>query len=321
MKRHSRVLFPVAVVLGLLLLGVEFTLRQRNRALEERVVWSFSPAEVDSLRWGKGDSVSVVLVRRDGTWWVRVDSTLYPADANRVNTLLDDLSAVKGVRWAKGDLARYELDSTGLVVEVFARTPLRLVVGKTGPTFEQSFVRFADGDEVFLVRGNWKPRFLLNPTAWRRRKLFDATAEEVREVRLGDRLHLVRADTGFVVNGMPADSQKTTLWLRRLLGLSSFSYLDTLGRDTLGLDEPAYVVEVVTARDTERLKVSDRPVGPNRTYLPAVREGDPSIYGVNRTHFESNLWIPPDSLVARDTTGQDTARQAEEETERESHGS
>ena len=120
---------------------------------------------------------------------------------------------------------------------------------------------------------------------------------------------------------MPADSQKTVLWLRRLLGLSSFSYLDTLGADTLGLDRPAYVVEVVTARDTERLKVSDHAVGPNRTYLPAVREGDPSIYGVNRTHFESNLWIPPDSLVARDTTGQDTTRQAEEETEGGAHGS
>jgi len=317
MKRHSRVLFPIAVILGILLLGVEFTLRQRSRALEEKVVWSFSPADVDSLRWGKGDSVSVVILRRSGTWWVRVDTTLYPADGNRVNTLLDDLSSVKGVRWAKGDFSRYELDSTGLVVEVFSRRmTLRLVVGKTGSTFEQSFVRFADRDEVYLVRGNWKPRFLLNPTAWRRRQLFDATVEEVREVRLGDRLHLVRKDTGFMVNGLPADSQKTTLWLRRLLGLSSFSYLDTLDRDTLGLDEPAYVVEVVTVRDTERLKVSDRPVGPNRTYLPAVREGDPSLYGVNRTHFESNLWILPDSLVVRDTI-----RQGEKETERVSHGS
>ncbi len=320
MKRHSRVLFPIAVVLGLLLLGVEFTLRQRNRALEERQVWAFSPAEVDSLRWGKGDSVRVVLVRRDGTWWVRVDSTLYPADVRRVNTLLDDLSSVKGVRWARGDLARYELDSTGLVVEIFARPPIRLVVGKTGPTFEQSFVRFADGEDVFLVRGNWKPRFLLNPTAWRRRKLFDATVEEVREVRLGDRLRVVRADTGFVVNGVPADSQKTTLWLRRLLGLSSFSYLDTLALDTLGLDRPAYVVEVITAQDTERLRVSDHPVGPNRTYLPAMREGDPSIYGVNRTHFETNLWIPPDSLMAREPTGQDTTRGTGREGKGGEHG-
>lgn len=306
MRRHSRVLFPIAVILGLLLLGVEFTLRRTHRALEEKVVWSFSPDEVDSLRWGPGDSVAVSLVRRDGRWWVRVDSLLYPADENRVQTLVEDLSRVKGVVWAKGDLGRYELDSTALVVEVFGRNPLRIVVGKAGPTFEQSFVRFADGEEVFLVRGNWKPRFIQNPTAWRRKKLFDATVDAVQRVRLGDRLDLVRADAGFQVNGMPADSQKTTLWLKRLLGLSSFTYLDTLRRDTLGLDAPAYTVEVVTSGDTERLFVSDHAVGPNRTYLPAVREGDPSLYGLNRAHFEGNIWILPDSLVARDTTASDT---------------
>lgn len=306
MKRHSRVLFPLAVVLGIVLVGVEFTLRRSSRALEEKIVWSFSPAEVDSLRWGKGDSIAVVLVRKDGHWWVRVDTILYPADENRVNTLVEDLSQVKGVVWARGDLTRYELDSTALTVEVFARMPLRIVVGKTGPTFDQTFVRLADSDDVLLVRGNWKPRFIENPTAWRRKKLFDATVDEVQRVRLGDRLDLVRTAEGFVVNGMPADSQKTILWLKRLLGLSSFTYLDTLNRDTLGLDEPAYRVEVITAQDTERLLVSDHAVGPNRSYLPAVREGDPSLYGVNRPHFEGNIWILPDSLVARDTAQADT---------------
>ncbi len=325
MRSHSRVLFPIFVVLALVLAGVEFTLRRGKPVTRETVVWEFSPSDVDSLRWGVGDSVNVVLVRRDGGWWVRVDSLLYPADPVRVRTLLDDFSVVKGVAWAQGELERYELDdSTALWVEVGGRSTLRVYVGKAGPTFDQSFVRRSGEDRVYLVRGNWKPRFIQNPTSWRRRKLFDADLEEVVAVRLGDRLEVVRDSlVGWRVNGQPADSQKTVLWLKRVLGLASFAFLDTLSRDSLGLDAPAYTLEVITRVDTQRLWVADRPVGPNRTYLGALREGDPSHYGLNRVHFQNNIWIAPDSLLASegDTTQTESKASPEETAADPSHGS
>lgn len=319
MRSHSRVLFPIFVVLGFLLLGIEFTLRRRQPITQEKVVWEFSPEQVDSIRWGVGDSVKVVLLRRDGDWWVVRSGQRFPADPARVQSLLDDFSIVKGVAWAKGDEERYDLaDSTALWVEVGLPTPLKVFVGKTGPTFEQSFVRLNGKDEVYLVQGNWKPRFIQSPEAWRRRNLFDAKPSEVVAVRLGDRLEMVHDSMGWTVNGQPADSQKATLWLKRVLGLASFAYLDTLDVDSLGLRRPAYTLEVITPTDTERVYVSDKPVGPNRTYLGALREGDPSHYGVNRTHFETNIWIEPDSLLP---TPQDTTLSSESEKEAKVRGS
>jgi hypothetical protein len=172
------------------------------------------------------DDQSVVLTREPDGWSV-ADHGDFPADPEKVRTLIDDVANVRA-RTPVVRSSRYH-DALGVADDGFeARVKLEgegddatiadVLLG-TSPNVGLRHLRLADDDRVYEVRGfdRWSVRG--DPDAWIDKDLLpDVDVAAVKSVRLTNehgQFHLARSDDGAWVvelaDGSPTDEDGATL--------------------------------------------------------------------------------------------------------------
>jgi len=259
MNRTQCVLAALLVV-QLALLGV-MALRSGGGEDEEShallpELEAFSAARV---RIEGGDGESVTLLRGEGGWTL-ADPAGYPAEGEKVDRLLEQLSGLT-VRRPVVSSPRYH--ATFKVTESERERRLKiwdsaedepridLFLGSS-PNVDVSHVRLDGDDRVYEAQGLGSFDLRVEANSWVDRKLIDLPFDDVVAVRLRNahgEIEVVREDDGWRLlspAGQDAalDGAKVDTWVRSLTTLYVSGPSGPLGDPVQGLGDPQTVLEI-----------------------------------------------------------------------------
>ena len=178
------ILSIIAVLVAVLILQrfVDFS---RAPELE---TWEGNPDRVTIVRPAgtDGGEDGTILLEREGTEWT-VTEERFPADGGVVGALMDMVRDIRllDVVSRNREYERYELDEAQalrVTVEKDGETVIDLLIGKASPTNRQSYVKLADGNEVYLASENLRRQADKDILAFRDKRIFDLSLESIDTV-------------------------------------------------------------------------------------------------------------------------------------------
>ncbi|MCD6382689.1 MAG: DUF4340 domain-containing protein [Candidatus Hydrothermae bacterium] len=275
-------LLIILVILALLAFLVE---RSRTRKLSphlKRLISEKQTEKIDRIIISREGDTSR-LIRENDTWYVEILGKKKKTDEKKVDRLFGTLDSLRGelVSSSGERYGEYEVDEKGLRALFLSSddTVLDIIVGKSGPDFNSSYVRKTDEEGVYLVNRYLRSVFYPNPDRWRDRKIveFDRDSIEEFSVRKGKKYcRVVREDTLYVVKEGDCDTSKIRSFLGTWSRLTAVSFDDTISVAAAGLDKPQYIVTLVPVKGEEVKLTVGKKDDKNRYYLS--KEGDEQIY-------------------------------------------
>lgn len=252
-KLNTKVLLVVLVAL----IGAYLLIRHYDRSERsfKEIIVEFDAEDVDGLTIVDPQNASPVMIEKEGDrWFVVLPDGRYPADTNVVKNIVDQVGSLKTKRFAgKGEelWEKYQVtDSAATIVELtnnnetltklligrFSYIPdenqnqQQIRMGQQQPRGEMtSYVRLADEKEVYAVDGFLKMNFNRDANSYRDKTLVNVNQNDIQRVIFnypGRQMTLSRIDTGWDLNGIPADSAKTVNYLRSIARLSNSNFLN-----------------------------------------------------------------------------------------------
>ena len=193
----------------------------------------FDSASIDRIEV-RGRSESAVLEKQpDG--WMLVSPMRYRADGEAVTQALSkarrtNVMSVVSTNPAKQSL--FQVDTTGTLVSFSAQGEIRTAfrVGKTSPSYTETYVRRENSTDVLLADGVLISFYSKTPGDWRDRTIFSTPEETVTSVQLrfGDTTFtLSRSDSAWTLDGQPAQPAMVRSFLSSLAHFQADSFVDT----------------------------------------------------------------------------------------------
>ncbi len=231
---------PLVVLLGILvacLIAAVILLRQPGEisgaGTTGDTIARFDSASIDRIEVRDRAGTAVLEKQPDG--WMLVAPMHYRADASAVGEALSrarrsEVENVVSTNPAKQPL--FDVDTAGTLVTLSAGGAARAAfrVGKTSPSYTETYVRREGSNEVLLVDGLLTPVFARTPGEWRDRTIFSAPMGGITtvSVHFGDTAFvLALADTLWTVDGLPAQPQAVQMFLAALSSLQADAFVDT----------------------------------------------------------------------------------------------
>ena len=188
------VLIGVFVVLGLLVLIFEnpFGKSEEQKKVEEaRLLFPFfnteNVAKIEII--APLGLTTTTLVKQNNQWLVETMDN-YPADQTAVKELLDKVAEMKTVQRVSSNpekQAVFQVDSSGVeakLTDAGGNLLAHLFAGKTTPEIFNSYVRAADSNDVYIVKGYLKSTFDKGYRSWRDRTIFSFLKEDVTHLTI-----------------------------------------------------------------------------------------------------------------------------------------
>ena len=188
------VLIGVLVVLGLLVLIFEnpFAKSEKQKKVEEaQLLFPFfnkeSVAKIEII--GAFGLSTTILVKQNDQWLVETMDN-YPADQTAVKEMLDNIAEMKTIERASSNpekQAVFQVDSSGVeakLTDASGNLLAHLFAGKTTPGIFDSYVRAADSNDVYIVKGNLKLTLDKGYRSWRDRSIFSFLKEDVTHLTI-----------------------------------------------------------------------------------------------------------------------------------------
>ena len=188
------VLIGVLVVLGLLVLIFEnpFGKSEKQKKVEgAQLLFPFfnkeSVAKIEII--GAFGLSTTILAKQNNQWLVETMDN-YPADQTAVKELLDQVAEMKTLERASSNpekQAVFQVDSSGVeakLTDASGNLLAHLFAGKTTPGIFDSYVRAADSNDVYIVKGNLKLTLDKGYRSWRDRSIFSFLKEEVTRLTI-----------------------------------------------------------------------------------------------------------------------------------------
>ncbi len=142
-------------------------------------------ADINKIEIIRPGEDPIVLEKKDETW--RVGENAYPADATKVDSMLNtlaDFSVTDLVSESKA-FERFELDKEkGIRIKAFTGADLvrEFDMGKTAASFRHTYVKLAKEDAIYQAAGNFKRSFDLSLDAIRNKTVTDFPVEAIRSI-------------------------------------------------------------------------------------------------------------------------------------------
>ena len=188
------VLIGVLVVLGLLVLIFEnpFGKSEKQKKVEgAQLLFPYlskeSVAKIEII--GAFGLSTTILAKQNDQWLVETMDN-YPADQTAVKELLDQVAEMKTLERASSNpekQAVFQVDSSGVeakLTDASGNLLAHLFAGKTTPGIFDSYVRAADSNDVYIVKGNLKLTLDKGYRSWRERSIFSFLKEDVTHLTI-----------------------------------------------------------------------------------------------------------------------------------------
>jgi len=247
MKRSTWTLLGILVVLGL----VTFLVLQRHGEISSSGSMGQKLVTYDSSAVDRLDittSRQTVVLAREGGKWMMKEPLSYPADEAFVNAAIG-----KGASLELKDLVSsnpqkqnlFQVDSTGTFIRVYERGTEKTAfwIGKTGPSYTETYVRRNGLNDVYLADGMFGYMFTKQPKDWRDKTIFKADPSTVSSVRFryGDTTFaLTRPDSIWLADQDSTVESAVKGFLGTLANLQTDNFIDS----AVTLSTPTAVIEV-----------------------------------------------------------------------------
>ncbi len=233
MKRNHILLIGLILILGVVAYLVlqrpgESSIQSSERALL---------IQYDSLAIDRMEVTSqfgqVVIEKKAGEWMIS-QPVSYRADRSAVMDAITKGASMRtsGIISSNPDKqTTYQVDSTAPLVKMFEKGTVRASfrVGKPGSSFNETYVRLDESDDVYLVNEMLTQVYTRQVKDWRDKAIFRSTRESVSSVsfRYGDTTFtLSKLDTIWTVDGQPANMNAISAFLAAITGFMSDEFID-----------------------------------------------------------------------------------------------
>lgn len=246
----------------------------------ERTMFWIAPFDIDGLDVSAPDGAGL-RVRREGGRWRLVTPIQAPADLNKIDAVLTELTGMRVSREPSGfvasgvrDFAPYGLDRPSWTITLTSArgqdSPQTLQIGKEVPDAPGLvYARRGDQDEVLAISARAVVGLGTQPSSLRSLRLTDLDLARAARIELlieGVRHELKKtsaAGSWEIVQpeAAPADSQVVKDLLAQIANLQATEFRDASRVPNPGLDEPAITLRVWEEADRS---------GPNREPVPVL---------------------------------------------------
>ena len=312
MSNATKTLAAIFAVLLVVTVLVERTRSPSSSEALRAELISFDSTQVDKVVIERpADDQPTVLAKEGGSWQVSQEGTseTYPASATSIQQSLSKLNKmrIKAVVTRNTEkYPRFKVDSTGTRVTVYeGGDPVgSIILG--APQFVSrrefnSYVRPADGEEVYSVDGFITSEFNTSWDNWRKKNVWDINRGEVQQIRFNypadSSFTMEQAGPNAWVSG--GDTLKAGSWgtiLDKMSRLRASGFNDALMPESFG--EPLYTITIQQTNGMER-KVELKPSEENdRNYI--ARASDfPYIFTLRKGTWDSSVLKNRQSLLKK----------------------
>jgi len=234
MKRNTVILVGI---LALLIVAVFLVLQRPGErsvsADSSEVLVSYDSAAVEKIEVTSASAATIL--QRDGAGWMLTSPLRAKADDAGVHQLLSKgrMIALKAMVSSNPQKqTMFQVDSAGTLVRLYAGGSERVAfrIGKTGPTYTETYVRREGSNDVFLADGMLLYLFVKQPRDWRDKAILRLPQESIKTVRYhyGDTTFaLAFQDSMWKIDGTPATDYAVRGLLGALATFSADDFIDT----------------------------------------------------------------------------------------------
>ncbi len=247
--KMKQLLILVGVVL---VLWVIFVLMDQSSVptAEENYLVDVDTTKISELEIMNGGSTITLTHRDDGSWDI-TNPINYRANRRYVSQLLEKLGEMriesevtsKQDRWPE-----FELDTAGVSLTIRQGEKVSSVVlGKAAESYRQSYARYADKPNVYLINGTYKMQLSRNVENWRDKEMFPYQQHQVVGIET-DEWNLARNDGAwtFTVKGevTPVDDAAATRLQSQIARLRTSAFPTEEEYASIDFDKPDNTVKI-----------------------------------------------------------------------------
>jgi len=238
----------------------------------------------------KVDSIEVVnngevnsLVKNDDQWVLanHNDQAAKQEYVQAIFSAFDDLIVTDVVSSNPDKQSVYEVDDSGIKVVMKSGDKVLedFIIGKNGPSWPSSYIRWQNEDDVYLVRQTLPQLFGWGD--WRNMTIVQLSPDLITELSWSNGLHIIKQDDAWQVvepKELSIEETKIKTVLDNLANLEGTDIADINAGD-LNQTEADFILEVKTTDEaTYRLAFWNHPKDEGDYDYYVVKEGDDNVY-------------------------------------------
>jgi uncharacterized protein DUF4340 len=294
---NNKLVLLTAVLVLQLVLVLLFRMQSQPTTDDESVMLSFEPSQVEGITLSDGN-LEVSLTRIEDGWQVGG----YPADADKVSSMLEKLAALD-TRWpvatTPASAVRFEVaqDNFQRRVILDGVDDLAALYLGTSPGFQKVHGRRADSDSIYSI-GLSNFELPANIDGWLDKKLF-ALDEAPTSITLTPAdpdqpaQNLVKTQTGWLYNGAAADTAVATTYSNR------FTTLQIAGVTEQAPEDLVEQARIDLVNEAEQKQVTISRLGDSDDYYISAA-GEPALFSL-ATYIAEQLLMTDVDFSAADS--------------------
>jgi hypothetical protein len=234
MKKNTYILIGIFAVL--ILIAVILMNRPGETdisANNSQLLFGIDSVSVDRIML-RSPASRVTLVKKGSEWFLS-EPMEYRADQSSVAQLIHQSKnlQVKGIVSSNPDKRSiFKVDSTGTAVSIFqnGQEHASFVVGKTGQSYTETFVRKEQSSDVNLVQGALSWSFNKAAKDWRDKTILNEPTETIKEISYqytGESFSLVLKDSVWMIGNSKAKANDVSSLLGTLSNIQADDFVDS----------------------------------------------------------------------------------------------
>ena len=262
MKKQTLILLGLAVILLIIYLvsrsktpvkrGAEFFIKVDSTAIQK-------------VEIGRDENL-VVLEKRGDKWWV-TNPMEYPANVQFTADLVAKLSDLQVENLISEQSDKQELfevnDAAGTKVVIYAggKAPSTIIIGKMNENYRHTYMRMADSNKIYLIKGVYKSYLTRKVKDWRDKTIASYDKEQLQGFSFiypNKSFELTKMDTTWMVKSgaeqFTADKGMADRVVNMARNMQCYDFMDTLDTRLYDFTKPAFELKVITTTDQFVLK-------------------------------------------------------------------
>jgi hypothetical protein len=263
MRKQTLILIGIAIVLLIIYLV------SRSKTPVKREAEYFvkvDSAAIQKIEIGTGENL-VVLEKRSDKWWV-TNPMEYPANAQFTSDLVSKLSDLQIENLISEQADKQELfevnGEKGTKVAIYAggKEPSTIIIGKMNDNYRHTYMRKADSDKIYLIKGVYKSYLTRKVKDWRDKTIASYDKDQLQGFVFtypNKTFELTKSDTEWTVKSgteqFVADKGIVERLLNMVHNLQCFDFMDSLDTRLYDFSKPAFQLKITTTSDQFTLKL------------------------------------------------------------------
>ncbi len=228
---------------------------------------------------------TITLVKENNNWVV--DN--YKANQDFVTTALEEASNIKLARKVSSNPEKhsnYEVDK-GTKITLTGDKETSFILGKTGSSYQNVFIRRIDEDDVFSTVKNFKSNFEKSVSDWKDKTILSISKDAIATLVVNENLFLSNLDSLVKVKGVKNSEVEAEGNPSANSMFSKFSSLKTVSFPSTDLANKTLLFTVTInqrAGEVSELSFYEKPAEDSKYHL-AVKD-NPTLFEVNSSSFD-----------------------------------